>query len=255
MKALVHTRAGLGNRIKTLVAAYRLTDDVTSTCNSFNVLLKNRIPVIADPATANYQLFTDWRFTIKDTDEIEKNFSTVYLQCCGEHQQNSMALDLEYFRIPEPVRKELAHTFSMLEACDRIQETVDRFTAGWGEEVIAVHVRSWPENPLRKQNLFDMNSFFRETDRRRNNLRIFVAADDPAIVDEFVDRYGSRVLSHPCGRPARFTHPYNTEETLVMAFTEMLCLSKGVILIGTYLSTFTECAWWFGGARQHVVIV
>lgn len=255
MKALVHSRAGLGNKIKTLVAAYRLTDDVSSTCNSFNVILKNKIPVIADPETANYQLFTSWRFTIRETDQLHNGFSTVYVQCCGEHEQSSMALDLEYFRIPERVRKELARTFSMIEACDRVQEIVNRFTDGWGDEVIAVHVRSWPENSLRKQNLFDINAFFREIDRRRDNLRIFVAMDDPAILDAFVDRYGSRVLSHPCGRPAGFTHSYNNEESLVMAFTEMLCLSKGIILIGTYLSTFTECAWWFGGARQHVVIV
>ena len=62
-------------------------------------------------------------------------------------------------------------------------------------------------------------------------MRIFVAADNPVLVDAFVDRYGARVLSHPCGRPTESTHTVvsTNEETLIAAFVEMLCLSRGVI--------------------------
>jgi hypothetical protein len=45
------------------------------------------------------------------------------------------------------------------------------------------------------------------------------------------------------------------DEILVRAFVDMLCLSRGDVLIGSYLSTFTECAWWLGGCRQEVVIL
>ena len=37
-------------------------------------------------------------------------------------------------------------------------------------------------------------------------------------------------------------------------FIEMLLLSKNSHIIGTYLSTYTEVAWWFGGATAKVVV-
>ena len=259
MKVLLRTSDGLGNRIKALVSAYRLTDEVATTCNTFSIILKNPIPVIREPTTG-YALFEDWwRLSIKESDDIGEKFSTVYLQTCPEELQSSRALDFEYFRIPERVRNEIACTYSKLVASDRIREIVDGFSNGWGDGVIAVHARSNTtigDDPNR-QSVFDLNLFFREIDRRRKDLRIFVAADNPVLVDAFVDRYGARVLSHPCGRPTESTHTVvsTNEETLIAAFVEMLCLSRGVILIGSYISTFTECAWWFGGAKQHVVIL
>ena len=37
-------------------------------------------------------------------------------------------------------------------------------------------------------------------------------------------------------------------------FIEMLLLSKNNYIIGTYLSTFTEVAWWLGDAKAKVVV-
>ena len=38
------------------------------------------------------------------------------------------------------------------------------------------------------------------------------------------------------------------------AFIELLILSKCSKIIGTYLSTFDEIAWWMGGCRSEVII-
>ena len=67
MKVLLRTSDGLGNRIKALVSAYRLTDEVATTCNIFSIILMNPIPVIREPTTG-YALFEDWwRLSIKES--------------------------------------------------------------------------------------------------------------------------------------------------------------------------------------------
>jgi len=44
-------------------------------------------------------------------------------------------------------------------------------------------------------------------------------------------------------------------DTATSAYIDMLCLAKTTMIIGSYVSTFTECSWWLGGAKQHIVIL
>src|SRR4029077_11856097 len=99
--------------------------------------------------------------------------------------------------------------------------------------------------------------FFREIDRRDPQMRIFLATDSCDVLECFKRRYRDRVLSIPNERPNSEPQISNStnDYAITRAFSDMICLSKGSLLIGSYLSTFTECAWWFGGCRQHVVIV
>jgi hypothetical protein len=38
------------------------------------------------------------------------------------------------------------------------------------------------------------------------------------------------------------------------SLVDMLLLARCHSIVGTYQSTFTECAWWLGGARQALQI-
>jgi hypothetical protein len=109
----------------------------------------------------------------------------------------------------------------------------------------------------RHSELFKIDNFFAEIDKRRNSMPIFLATDSTEVVSAFQARYGNRVLCQPCGPLSSRPHiaENGSDKEIVRAFCDMICLSKSEILLGTYLSTFTECAWWFGNCRQHVVVV
>jgi hypothetical protein len=47
---------------------------------------------------------------------------------------------------------------------------------------------------------------------------------------------------------------YNDIQLVVDGFIDCLLLSKCSTIIGTWCSTFTECAWWFGGCKAKVII-
>jgi hypothetical protein len=253
---IVKPIGGLGNRLKSLVSALRFTNKVYTTDRIFNLLFKKQFPVVNEYQGKCLE-FSDWRFRLKESDPVNENFGTVYLQCCSAKEQSRYAIDFEYFRIPEVIRSEIASIFSMLEPSTIIQQAVARFTEDWSKDVIAVHVRSWIDDPIRRAALYNLEAYFREIDRRNASMRIFLATDSMDVTSEFVKKYGDRVLFHPYGAPNLNPHvsESETDETAIKAFVDMLCLSKGELLIGTYLSTFTECAWWYGGCKQHVIII
>ena len=258
IKAVVNSRGGLGNRIKPFISALRFTETVYSTCNTFNLIFRRRIPVVK-AVPKGYVQFSGWRFTLKPSDKISDNFSTVAIPVLPNMTPEEIAyitekraIDLEYFRIPETTRKEIAVIFTSLQFSDLVESGVAAFTKGWCDDVIAVHVRSWVDEPVRKKALHNIDLFFKEIDRRDSGLRIYIATDCPSVTSSFIERYGSRVLTYP--NTFNFSD-CEVECALIHDFCEMVCLSRGTMLIGSYLSTFTECAWWFGGCKQHVVII
>jgi hypothetical protein len=256
--ALVKPFGGLGNQLKPLVSALRFTNNIYSTTNMFNVIFKRKFPV-ADALKEEHLVFSDWRLAVKDSDPIGDNFGTVHLKCCPEEAQSRhlRSIDLEYFRIPEILRTEIALKFCSLELSDVVNTRVCEFTKNWQNNVIGVHIRSWIDDRQRYSELFEIDNFFRELDRRRNSMQIFLATDSLKVLLAFQERYGNRVLCQPCGPQSSNPHiaENDAEEEIVRAFCDMICLSKTEILLGSYLSTFTECAWWFGNCRQHVVII
>jgi hypothetical protein len=246
---------GLGNQLKPLVSALRFTNNIYATTNLFNMIFKRKFPVV-DALKEEHRIFSDWRLELKDSDPIGHNFGTVYLNCCSEAEQSRQlrSIDFEYFRIPEILRTEIAQKFRSLELSDVVNTRVFEFTKNWQNNVLGVHVRSWADEPQRHTELYKIEYVFRELDRRRSSMQIFLATDSTDVISVFKERYRKRVLCHPCGPPLS-NHENQTEKEIVRAFCDMICLSKAEILLGTYLSTFTECAWWFGNCRQHVVVI
>jgi hypothetical protein len=256
--ALVKPFGGLGNQIKALVSALRFTNNIYSTTNTFNVIFKRKFPVV-DALSGKHRVFSDWRLALKYSDGIGYNFGTVYLKCCSEAEQSRQlrSIDFEYFRIPETLRADITQKFRSLEFSDVVNTRVSEFTKNWQNNVIGVHVRSWMDDRQRHSELFKIDNFFTEIDKRRHSMSIFLATDSTEVVSAFKARYGNRVLCQPCGPLSSNPHiaENGSEKEIVRAFCDMICLSKSEVLLGTYISTFTECAWWFGNCRQHVVVV
>src|SRR5262249_28333309 len=122
----------LGNQLKPLVSALRFTNNIYSTTNMFNMILKRKFPVV-DALKEEHRVYSDWRLALKDSDPIGDNFGTVRLKCCPEAEQSRQlrSIDFEYFRIPEVLRTEIAQKFYLLEPNDVVNARVSEFTKNW----------------------------------------------------------------------------------------------------------------------------
>jgi len=80
--------------------------------------------------------------------------------------------------------------------------------------------------------------------------RFFVSAQTPETLAILSDRYPGRVIQQEDKQSSSdgVRHMQN-------ALVDLLCLSRGSELIGTFGSTFTEMAWWFGQCTQRVTII
>lgn len=254
---VVTTRGGLGNKLKALVSALRLTDEVATTDATFQVLLENDIPVL-EGVPRHARAFSDWRFVLTPFDRLPHDFASVPIPERGDPEPRiplGRSIDFEYERVPPHLRAAFLAAFERLEVRPPILAAVDGVTAGWPPGTVAVHVRSWAGSEFRRRTLFDLDRFFHAVDRRAG-APLFVCADAPEVLDAFRRRYGSRVLPG-AGDDETVGHSGHTddERVLVRALTDMLCLARADALVGTRLSTFTECAWWLGGCRQRLELV
>jgi hypothetical protein len=254
---VVNTHGGLGNKLKALVSAVRLSDSVVATYPTFGALFENEIPVV-ETIPAKCRVFSDWRFVLTPDDRLPDDFASVGIPERGQSVLRvpvGRSIDLEYGRIPAELREAFLGAFAKLTVRSEIEKSVARVSDRWPRDTIAVHVRSWEENDFRRNTYFDLERFFHAVDKR-GAVPIFLSSDAAAVIDDFRRRYGSRVMT-ASDENAHLSHSVSREdeEILVRAFVDMLCLSRADVLIGSYLSTFTECAWWLGGCRQEVVIL
>jgi len=142
----------------------------------------------------------------------------------------------------------------MLKINQDIQDYVNNFTENW-DDVIGLHIRSWYCDRRR----YHSNKLFEDAiDALDKDKKIFLCGDNDDVLKHFENRYGSRIITHP---QERFNHPHKAEsglnpsfQTNVDAFIDLLCLSKCETIVGTYASTFTEVAWWFGKCKPKVII-
>ncbi|KKK69937.1 hypothetical protein LCGC14_2929050, partial [marine sediment metagenome] len=76
--------------------------------------------------------------------------------------------------------------------------------------------------------------------------------DDSKREKEYLDKYGERMVA--C---SRVNHKRDRDSVLAVkeSLIDLLILSKTKHILGTYLSSFTEMAWWFGNCKAKVEIM
>jgi len=148
-----------------------------------------------------------------------------------------------------------------------VEERVNRLHSVLCPELsIGCHIRTWlPENEKYNRKYFDLKKFEDEIDRRTAKAQIYLSSDSPAIESYLNAKYGPRLICqsqfydlidnrHVTMDPAEPMHQ-NLRETAVAAYVDMLMLGYCHSIIGSYYSTFTECSWWLGGAKQPIIII
>src|SRR5881394_3460111 len=256
--------AGLGNRIKSWVSAMRLgaRARVLWALNEnmpaeFRELFANDCAVSELPAGAAE--YCSWRLAVLPEDEafLPVGFATVG---AGAHplirrsaRADARHIDLEYGRIPQHFRDVYVPLFRSVVVQPSIAARVADFAACLDDDVIGVQIRTWRDDPrrYRKYHLPSVRRLARLLDAAPATSRFLVVSDADEIIGELAGRYGARrVLQFPRATPRSdsWRAPEGVREDLI----DMLLLARTRRLYASYLSTFSEAAWWLGGARADV---
>jgi len=78
---------------------------------------------------------------------------------------------------------------------------------------------------------------------------VFLTADNEEALEEYreyLKEYDVKVITYP--QPDRFTQLQYSAATMLLG-------AKSDMLVGSRLSTFAECMWWFGGCKAEVIPV
>ena len=165
-------------------------------------------------------------------------------------------IDLEYQRIPPYFLNLYGRIFSEIEPRPEIVQRVDEWAAAnLDQRVIGVQVRSWRDEAKRYKKyhlpaMKRLHALMKNTSRRS---RFLVVSDSDEVVRTLAKQYGTeRVLQfdRQTDREASWAGP----EGIIEDFIDMLLLSRTETIFASYLSTFSEVAWWFGGAKARVSV-
>jgi len=283
---------GLGNRLKSWVSTMRLSTDarvhwpVTKNMPAaFGELFANEASVDAVPSGT--RVYGSWRLAILPEDEayLPAGFATVgagahpivrglgkaWWQLTGErtdryrfmvfpkqHSRRSTRadarhIDLEYERIPQHFRALYGELFRRIAVRPELVSAVnDWAAANLGGDVVGVQVRTWRDDPRRhrKYHVPSLRRLTRLMDEAAG-ARFLVVSDSDDVAPMLAGRYGAgRVLGYPRTTPRAdsWLTPLGIKEDLV----DMLLLARTQRLFASYLSTFSEVAWWLGGTTARV---
>ena len=240
MKIAINTGSpGLANRIKTYVSCFSKFDEVRTIKDADTYIFDN-IKLATDEELKSNPHFDHWRFSIE---ENEKKYLVDYKYIDLLYEKTNMYFVDKYRSV-----------FSKLKINQEILNYVDEFTKDWSN-IIGLHIRSW----YCDRNKWHSNELFEQAiDQLDSSKKIFLCGDNDIVLKHFEDRYGDRIITHD---QERFSHPHLAEsghnvsvQTNVDAFIDLMILSRCDTIVGTYASTFTEVAWWFGECKPNVII-
>ena len=269
---------GLGNRLKGLISVMRLSKKLerelvlywpnTKYCGcDFEDLFENTLPKIGDEELKKikrggdykfyndvldnehekykYLLFKTWRFIFLPN-EVPKNFTKVF------PSKEGRSIDFEFDRIPLDKRKDFLEELNSLKPTQQILEGVKSFEEKYNlSEYNGIHIRRGDTKfTVDGREKVSSDELFIEKIKSMPNERFLLCTDGIETENKLKELFGDKIIVYPKGDRKR-----SRKDSLQEALIDMLLLSKTKRLLGSYLSTFTELAWWFGGCKNKIEII
>lgn len=271
-------RAGIGNRLRGLVSAMRLCKKLDRKLllfwennkylgcdfndlfeNKFNEVDEEFVKLISNqPYSKTYrdvleEDFDDHEYIILDTwkfvflpGEIENDFNKTYASKEGAN------IDFEFDRIPMNLRLEILEELIELriskDVLDKVKSFEDKHNL---KKYNGMHIRRG-DNKFTTDGREKVSSDekFAKIILDNPDEKFFVSSD--SILSSICMKTISpdRIIYYPDEDKKR-----STKESIQEALAAIILLSKTKYLYGSFLSTFTEMAWWFSGCKTEVDIV
>ncbi len=209
-------------------------------CSSYNDLLNN---------SKKYSIFSAWRFVLLP-DEIPAGFARIFPENSGKY------IDLEYERIPQDLRKEFLKYIKKLVPAKGIRNITGKLAKKHDfRNIVGVHARrtEFLLNADGRGSVSSNERFFErmhEILKEKPQTKFFLATDSRETEQNFIREFGEKIIVFE-GK----NWDKSSKESIQHALVDLLLLARTKQILGTYLSTFTEVAWWLGGCKAKVEIM
>jgi hypothetical protein len=169
--------------------------------------------------------------------------------------KEGQSIDFEFNRIPKKLQKDFIFYLKKLKPLKELQEKINEFNNK--NEIdccVGIHIRKG--DFIVKGGPGDFSIDDRFISRMKNILnknkkqKFFLCTDSIDTEEKFKKIFGNKIIIFPKTNFDR-TEVIFTQEGLI----DLLLLSKTKQIIGTYGSTFTEMAWWFGECKAKIETV
>jgi len=258
---VVVNNSGLGNRIKNIVSAVRkghlIGDVVDIRCDHQDLF--SVAQCIAIPRTDHFEVMSTWGL-LTLPGESERKLLRVPKSLMVYHDRTESGplgnrIDFHYFNIEQDVIDEFLRYFSLIIFNRRVVEAVEAYSAEFElDKKVGVHIRTWYDAPDRFSTLYDIKDYFLILDKLADTEGFFLCVDHEIAREAMLARYGSARVFEPKGRTIAHVSIDSRDSVGFDSMVDMLLLSRCKHLVGTYQSTFSECAWWLGGASKTVQV-
>jgi len=177
-----------------------------------------------------------------------RKFSDSNLNTLGHN-----SLDLMYSLVPKEYQDILSSTaqeiiLSNYYYYDFLQEQKVFFME---KNVVGIHVRTWYQDK-RREVLFDYKKI-ENIIKTKNDSVFFISSDSEIYISELKKSFPRKtILSWKDFIPNGFSS--NTPHTMV-DMLDLVLLSMCVKIFGSYLSTFSEVAWYLSGCKNNIQIL
>lgn len=254
---VVINNSGIGNKLKNVASALRradLSEDVVALTFPYEDIFNLRqFHTIPKPERIDYSTWAI-QFFSHNYDEKYLKEDRKFIVVGDERQTWTLdnMIDFQYDNIQSYIIEDYLKYFNAIQFNEGLLRLVDDTVKQYDlENCVGVHIRSWTDDPPRNRLLHDINLFVEEMNHCDENF--FVCSDSEVYVNQLKSVFGNRILSQEIKneRHIAFT---SSVEARIGAFLDLLILARCKKIIGTYQSTFTEAAWWFGQCKQEVII-
>jgi len=281
--------AGLGNRIHVLINGMRITDELFDTNNGYTIRWHSKRSDISIN-----DLFDLTNENIKIIDQIEVNDNYVIprrkpsyikqqklryvldkntelsLLCCCNNGFVIMEDELKYLdgiltldgrphnlsylydRTPDIFKQIYLKYFEILKPSQKINTIVDEFMQKYFKKyTVGIHLRLGDKIVSQTRKAQYCKQFYQYIEgeiEKNNDVIFFVSCDEEFGYERMKIRYNDKIIN--------YDHNYDEQQSDdITSFVCMLLLSKCDKLICGYGSTFSECAWWYGGCKDITVVI
>ena len=191
--------------------------------------------------------YTDCKLVVLPEDNVDRNFIKKQLS-------EKSIIDLQFHKTPSNVIEIYRKIFKKIKFKKSICNIAENFYREKLEnkKLLTVHVRSFPTSPLRTQRWYNIENYYKQIDRMKDDYEIiFLCADDFSIEQEFKKRYPEKIICFP-----KETDPmseFGSIKNQTEAIVDLILLGKGETMLATETSTYSEVAWWLADCSPKVI--
>lgn len=139
--------------------------------------------------------------------------------------------------------------YAFLTPVKELRDEIDKFTSRFDDNVVGVHIRQGDNYAAKQMSPLSLFISRIQAELETNeNIRFFLATDDPGIRDQLKKEFPDKLLLRETSSFAR-----NEASGIKDALVDIYCLSRTRKIFGSFHSSFSEEAALLGGIRLEVI--